>query len=175
MLSGAYVIDGDESPASARSGVPPWVRVTWPSFSYPSGSCIAAFLPDVMPIPIYTVELARGGMTPDWLPGAVPHCVPVETKTNQRGERASTFVVGTERALSRGKWRTFVVLACPVTWRPHPEQIAAARRGYDEWLQALSWVRDVMVAGGILRDVEATSAMQKVRPWQDSTARSSKT
>jgi hypothetical protein len=108
---------------------------------------------------IYIVELARGGMTPDWLPGAIPQCVPAETKTNQHGERASTIVVGTERVLLRGKWCTINVLACPVTWRPHPEQIASARRGYEDWRQALDWVRDGLVAGRMLQEVEVTAAM----------------
>ncbi len=55
-------------------------------------------------------------MTPDWMPGVVPRCVPVETKCNQHGERATTIIVGTERILTRGKWRTVELLACPVTW-----------------------------------------------------------
>ena len=114
---------------------------------------------------IYVAELARGGITPDWLPGAVPRCVPAETKTNQHGERASTIVVGTERVLSRGKWRSVEVLACPVTWRPHPEQIASARRGYEDWWQALDWVRDGLKVGHMLREVEVTTAMPKLRPW----------
>ena len=114
---------------------------------------------------ICVAELARAGMTPDWMPGAVPRCVPVETKQNQYGERAATIVVGTERVMTRGKWRTVDLLACPVTWRPHPEQIAYARRGYDEWWQALDWVRDGLIAGGMLREVEVTEAMPKVRPW----------
>ena len=37
---------------------------------------------------IYVAELARAGMTPDWLPRVVPRCVPVETKRNQHGERS---------------------------------------------------------------------------------------
>ncbi|MFN3973350.1 MAG: hypothetical protein ACK4L4_18685 [Gemmobacter sp.] len=115
---------------------------------------------------ICVVELARAGMTPDWMPGAVPRCVPVETKQNQYGERAATIVVGTERVKTRGKWRTVELLACPVTWRPHPEQIAYARRGYDEWWQALDWVRDGLIAGGMLREVEVTTAMPKERPWE---------
>jgi hypothetical protein len=41
-------------------------------------------------------ELARAGITPDWMPGVVSRCVPVETKSNQHGERASTVVVGIE-------------------------------------------------------------------------------
>ncbi len=37
------------------------------------------------------------------------------TRRNQHGERATTVVVGTERVLARGRWRTVEVLACPVT------------------------------------------------------------
>jgi hypothetical protein len=46
---------------------------------------------------IYVAELARAGMTPDWMPGVVPRCVPVETKSNQHGERSTTVVIGVER------------------------------------------------------------------------------
>ena len=63
------------------------------------------------------------------------------------------------------RWRSVEVLACPVTWRPHPEQIASARRGYEDWWQALDWVRDGLAVGGMLRDMEVTAAMPKVRPW----------
>ena len=114
---------------------------------------------------IRVAELARAGLTPDWMPGVVPRCVPMEIKNNQHGDRATTIVVGTERLKTRGKWRTVDVLACPVTWRPHPEQIASARRGYEDWWQALGWVRDGLIAGGMLREVEVTTAMPKVRPW----------
>ncbi|QCO55521.1 hypothetical protein EOK75_07010 [Pseudorhodobacter turbinis] len=115
---------------------------------------------------ISVAELARAGITPDWMPSVVPRCVPMETKSNQHGERATTIVVGTERVLTRGKWRTVKVLACPVTWRPHPEQIASARRGYEDWWEALDWVRDGLVVGGMLREVEVTTAMPKLRPWK---------
>jgi hypothetical protein len=115
---------------------------------------------------IRVAELARAGLTPDWMPSVVPRCVPVETKRNQHGERSTTIVVGMERVLTRGKWRTVEVLACPVTWRPHPEQIEAARCGYQDWWQALDWVRDGLIGGGVLREVEVTAAMPKVRPWK---------
>jgi len=69
----------------------------------------------------------------------VPRCVPVETKSNQHGERAITVVVGIDRILTRGKWHILQLLAHPVTWRPHPEQIASARRGYEDWWKALHW------------------------------------
>jgi hypothetical protein len=142
------------------------------SYTHPDAEVIAATvagMPDSLGgirMAIRVAELARAGLTPDWMPGVVPRCVPVETKRNQHGERATTVVVGTERVLTRGKWRTVEVLACPVTWRPHPEQIEAARRGYEDWWKALDWVRDGLIGGGVLREVEVTAAIPKVRPWK---------
>ena len=91
---------------------------------------------------------------------------PTRPKATPTGPSSTTtIVVGTERVKTRGKWRTVEVLACPVTWRPHPEQIASARRGYEDWWQALGWIRDGLIAGGMLLEVELTAAMPKVRPW----------
>lgn len=131
-------------------------------------AAIVAGLPDGLGgkrMAIRMAELARAGLTPDWMPGVVPRCVPVEVKRNQHGERATTIVVGTERMLSRGKWRTVEVLACPVTFSPHPQQIEAARRGYADWCAALEWVRDGLRAGCLLREVAVTEAMPRERPW----------
>jgi hypothetical protein len=114
---------------------------------------------------ISVAELARAGMTPNWMPGAVPRCVPVDMKRNRHGDRAVSVVVGTEKILIRGKWRTVEVRACPVTFSPAPQQIEAARRGYEDWWQALDWVRDGLVAGRMLREMEVTEVMPKVRPW----------
>ena len=142
------------------------------SYTHPDAEVIAATvagIPDSLGgirMAVRVAELARAGLTPDWMPGAIPSCVPVETRQNQHGERATTIVVGTERVLSRGKWRTVEVLACPVTYSPHPGQIASVRRAYDDWWQALGWVRDGLLAGGMLREVEVTAAMPKVRPWE---------
>jgi hypothetical protein len=114
---------------------------------------------------IRVAELARAGLTPDWMPGAVPRCVPVEVKRNQHGERATTVVVGTERVLSRGKWRTVEVLACPVTFRPDPKQIEAARRDYDAWWKALAWTKDGLIAGRMLREIELSHKLPAAAPW----------
>lgn len=141
------------------------------SYTHPDAEVIAAIvagIPDSLGgkrMAIRVAELARAGLTPDWMPGAVPRCVPVEVKRNQHGERATTIVVGTERVLTRGKWRTIEVLACPVTFTPHPEQIESARRGYEDWWQTLDWVRDGLLAGGMMRAIQLTAAMPKVRPW----------
>jgi len=133
-----------------------------------------AELPDTLGgkrMAITVVELARPGLTPDWMPGAAPRCVPTIVKTNRHGTHVGTIVVGTERIrlrgpTARGTRRTIEILACPVTFSPHPQQIAAARRAYDDWWQALGWVRDGLIAGGMLREVEVTAAMPKVRPWE---------
>jgi hypothetical protein len=142
------------------------------SYTHPDAEVIAATvagMPDRLGgirMAISVAELARAGMTPDWMPGVVPRCVPLETKNNQHGERATTIVVGTERVKTRGKWRTVDILACPVTWQPHPEQIASARRAYEDWWQALDWLRDGLRAGGLLREAAVSETMPKVRPWQ---------
>lgn len=52
------------------------------------------------------------------------------------------------------------------TYRPHPDQITATRRSYTAWWQALGWVRDGLMAGGMLREVEVTEAMPAAAPWQ---------
>lgn len=131
-------------------------------------AAIVAGLPDSLGgkrMAVRVAELARAGLTPDWMPGAVPRCVPVNIKRNQHGERAATMVVGTARVLTRGKWRTVEVLACPVIWRPHAEQIEAARRGYEDWWLALDWVRDGLIAGRMLLEVEVTGLLPPAKPW----------
>lgn len=141
------------------------------SCTHPDAEVIAATVAGIsdslggIRMAIRVVELARAGLTPDWMPGAVPRCVPLEVKRNQHGDRATTIVVCTERILSRGKLRTVEVLACPVTFSPHPRQIEAARRAYSDWWQALGWIGDGLIAGGMLREVEMAAAMPKVKPW----------
>ena len=114
---------------------------------------------------IRVTELARAGLTPDWMPGAVPRCVPIGMKRNRYGDRAVTEVVGTAQVLIRHKWRTVEIRACPVRFSPDRQQIDAARKAYEDWWHALGWVRDGLIAGRMLREVEVSEAMPKVRPW----------
>jgi hypothetical protein len=114
---------------------------------------------------ILVAELARAGLTPDWMPGAVPRCVPLDVKRNRHGDRAVSVVVGTERILVKGKWRSVEVRACPVTFRPDARQIESARRDYHAWCEALDWVRDAVSAGRMLRDLDINGAMPRRRPW----------
>lgn len=75
---------------------------------------------------IRIAELARAGLTPDWMPGAVLRCVPVGIKRNRHGDRAVSVVVGAERVLVRGKWRSVEVRACPVTFCLPGDLLAAS-------------------------------------------------
>jgi hypothetical protein len=115
---------------------------------------------------IRVAELAHAGLTPDWMPGAVPRCVPVDIKRNRHGDHATTVVVGTERVQFRGKWRTVEVRACPVMFRPDARQIEAARRAYSEWWRALDWVRDGLQVGNMLHDVQIAAALPAQQPWK---------
>lgn len=114
---------------------------------------------------IRVAELARAGLTPDWMPGAVPRCVPVDMKRNRHGDHATTVVVGTERVLSRGKWRTVEVRACPVSFRPEPRQIEAARQAYQGWWEALEWLRTILSESAMLREIQLTPTLPKQQPW----------
>lgn len=115
---------------------------------------------------IRVAELARAGLTPDWMPGAIPRCVPVEMKRNRHGARAVSVVVGTERVLVKGKRRNVDVRACPVTFRPDARKITAARQFYDEWSEALRWIRDGLSASRLLRNIELTRMLPKEKPWE---------
>jgi hypothetical protein len=58
------------------------------SYTHPDAEVIAATvagMPDSLGgirMAIRVAELARAGLTPDWMPGVVPRCVPTETKNN---------------------------------------------------------------------------------------------
>jgi hypothetical protein len=150
------------------------------NYTHPDAEVIAATvarIPDSLGgkrMAIRVAELARAGLTPDWMPGAVPKCVPTIIKQNQHGVHAGTIIVGTERirvrgARARGSWKTVEILACPVTFSPHPQQIESARCAYDDWCQALGWIRDGLIAGRMIREVEVTAAMPPKQPWNRST------
>ena len=142
------------------------------SYTHEDAEVIAATvvnLPDSLGgkrMAIRVAELARSGLTPDWMPGAVQRCVPVDIKRNKHGDRAVSVVVGTERVLVSGKWRSVELRACPVTYRPDARQIGAARGAYGAWWQALGWIGEGLIAGGMLRAVEISAGMPKVTPWR---------
>lgn len=147
------------------------------SYTHPDAEVIAATvasIPDSLGgirMAIEIAELARAGITPDWMPNVIPRCVPTIVKRNQHGIHVGTVVVGTERIRTRGPtargiWKTIDILACPVTFSPHPHQIDAARRRYREWWNALDWIREALVEGRMMRDVVVAGVMPQSQPWQ---------
>jgi len=114
---------------------------------------------------IRVAELARAGLTPDWMPGAEPRCVPVEWRQTKHGARAQSEVCGQHVVRSRGRLRTIEVRCCPVKFDPHPGIIDAARRSYDEWRAALVYVRDALDAGGMLRSHTLEERLPPAHPW----------
>lgn len=120
-------------------------------------------------------ETARSGVVPDWMPGAVPRCVPQTwRRANQHGVRlgkaekvGEVVVVEMRRAgrSVRAVRKVVDVMATPVTWEPSPQRIQAARREYRKWWHALLHVqRTVLMAGGLRRH-ELTADMPAGAPW----------
>jgi len=114
---------------------------------------------------IWVAELARAGRTPDWMPGAVPRCVPAEWRQTKHGERAQSKVCGQQVVRSRGRLRTIEVRCCPVNYVPHPSIIESARQSYEEWRAALVHVRDALEGGGMLRDYSVQARLPSAQPW----------
>lgn len=113
---------------------------------------------------IRVAELARAGITPDWMPEARPRIVPREVSENQYGRKAKTEVIDViEYKSRRGKVRRDVIW-CPVTVYPSPAKIASCRRAYLEWWAALAEIR-VNIGCVPLRDHVLSDVMPPAAPW----------
>lgn len=112
-------------------------------------------------------ELARAGAAPDWGRDLRPRCVPVAWRgENQFGRQAATERVGVERILWRGRLREVAVLCCPVTYTASPDRIAAARRGYLAWIEALAWIAAELRYSRQLDRIEITADLPEFEPWR---------
>lgn len=112
-------------------------------------------------------QLARCCDVPDWMPGAVPRCVPVEVVQNPHGTFSRTVVVGQVEVLRRGRKKKVDVLACPVDFVPRAAKIASVRRAYTEWWCALLELRVGLAHAG-LRTISITQQMPPRAPWDTS-------
>lgn len=117
---------------------------------------------------VQIAQLARCRLVPDWMPGAVPRCVPVEVVQNPHGTFSRTVVVGQAEVQRRGRKRKVDVLACPVHFQPTAAKIASVRRAYTEWWCALLELRVGLAHAG-LRTLSITQQMPPRAPW-DTTA-----
>lgn len=114
---------------------------------------------------IWIAELARAGLRPDWMPGAVTRCVPVEVQQHKHGSFAKSEPCGSVRVVSRGKLREVEMRWCPVTFTPTAQQIASARRAYLDWWGALHDLRHSFRAYGGLTAWRVTEEMPPRTPW----------
>lgn len=123
-------------------------------------------------------ELARAGLQPDWMPGAVPRWQPMEWR------RDSTSGHEEGRAEVCGQWVEHFEIAHPknpaklirrtrrhdLRWvpcrlHPTPGAIARARANYQDWWFSLSHIRRALKGCGMLREVSVTEVMPELQPW----------
>lgn len=114
---------------------------------------------------IRVAELARAGVTPDWMPEARQRVVPKEWRQCKHGTFARTEVVGTVKYRHRGRMVIRDVVACPVTYLPSAAKIASARRGYLDWWDALLEIRSNLACVA-LRDHVLSDVMPPMEPWK---------
>ena len=127
-------------------------------------------------IATWVAELARAGLTPDWMQGAVSNCVPRGTVQNRHGITAKTAVAvkthwpggwGAFLPERRGKRVVnFECRLCPVTFEPSEQRIQSARRAYLDWWWALDAVRESLRVGKVLRAHQITRHMPPPEPWE---------
>lgn len=111
-------------------------------------------------------SLARTGSRPDWMPGARQRCVPRDWKMTKHGNFAKTEVIGTIEHVWRGRKTKRQIVACPVTYVPSQQQIAASRRNYLDWWGALLEIGSALRAMEILTSIDLTSRMPPMTPWR---------
>ncbi len=109
-------------------------------------------------------RLARARMAPDWMPGAVPQCVPRQVVENRHGVFAKAVVVDRVEVTRRGRKRMVDVMACPVHFQPSPARITAARKAYGSWWLALRALQGPLRRAG-LRTVGITLDLPPRAPW----------
>lgn len=125
----------------------------------------------------WVADLARGGMRPDWLPGAVPRCVPREMHTNRHGTLAKSEPAAlakwpdswgsTVRTRGKGgRWVYHEVRVCPVRYEPTQAWINHQREAYRTWWSALHQIREHLILGNVLRDHAVTLEMPPHEPWK---------
>lgn len=110
-------------------------------------------------------ELAKAGITPDWMPEATPKCVPRGWRNTKHGYFADTEVVEKIELLQRGRMVKLDVVWCPVTYTPTAQQIGSARRAYLDWWGALLALGADLRGCTMLGEVEITNAMPPMTPW----------
>ncbi len=127
---------------------------------------------------ISIAELARAGVSPDWMPDAAPKYVPKEWRRgNQHGQRiGATEQIGEHveetksphpknpaKTITRRKSHKIEITPCILV--PSPESITAARGRFVDWHNALRYIRNVLQASNVLRQHSVSDQMPAQKPW----------
>lgn len=127
---------------------------------------------------IQIAELSRSGLTPDWMPGAIPQIEPAEwASANQLGRRGKTVVVDYYRETIRTahpknptlfitRTKKTEIRWTPCRWRPSMAEIENRRDQYTRWWLTLQNIRDRLIASGMLRQVGLNEDMPPRFPWK---------
>lgn len=125
----------------------------------------------------WVADLARAGIRPDWMPGAVPRCVPRDLgRPNQHGISAKSEVAtcakwpdswgGTVRTKGKnGQTVYHEVRVCPVKYEPTQAWINHQREAYRTWWAALHQVREHLMLSNLLSH-RVTLEMPPFEPWR---------
>lgn len=116
---------------------------------------------------VRVAEFAAGCRAPDWMPGAMPRCVPKGWRTTKHGTFAETESAGVESYSYRGRMRKAERSICPVHYRPTWSQIHCARRLWLDWWGALLHLQVELRTVGRLGSIELSDAMPPMTPWSE--------
>ena len=119
---------------------------------------------------VRVAELARAGLTPDWMPGAVPRWQPDDWRYGPNGEaegRAQIIRHEPVRVHDGKRWRRreHAVRMTPIHCSPSWDEIEAARRDYAQWWVALHDIAERLRLCGMLRQHEVAPGMPPAQPW----------
>lgn len=127
------------------------------------------------PMAIWIAELARSGLTPDWMPDAQPRCEPLEWRACKHGRYAQREFC---RALGQ-RWPSHQITGndwgywCPVVYQDTAMEVARARREYTAWRLALLELRNTFQTWRNLTAFEVTDELPDRAPWTRGLTRTS--
>lgn len=126
---------------------------------------------------IQIAELSRSGLTPEWMPGAVPRIEPIEwAAANQFGRQAKSkiydYCVEVVRTAHPKNPTRFIertkkteIRYTPCRWSPSKTVIDNCRDRYTQWWLILNDIRNRLVISDLLRNVGINDEMPPKRPW----------
>ena len=120
---------------------------------------------------------SRSGLRPSYMPGAVPKIEPEAwQRKNQFGRMSKTEVIRryfiNKRVPHPKNYRRRVTRRievveeyCPCIWNPSKDHIDSVRSHYQQWAEALEWIRDKAYESSDIEDVFILPDLPLKTPW----------